>query len=111
MLALVATIVPEVEPVLTDTVNISSAPDSVVRSASGVTVNDPVPEFIVTVPDVATKSALIVVVFSTVQYNVVPLGTPDVVILNVTPVPSLTLYTVGVTVYAVGGRGTRTRIP
>ena len=104
MLALDATMVPDVEPVLNWAVNVSAP--SVVRSASGVTVNDPAPELIVTVPDMATKSALVVVVFPTVQYNVVPLGTPSVVTLNVTPVPSLTLYTVGVTVYAVGGKGT-----
>jgi hypothetical protein len=50
----VANIVPEVEPDLIDTVNVSAP--SVVLSAVGVTVNEPAFDVIVKEPEVAEKS-------------------------------------------------------
>jgi hypothetical protein len=49
-----ATTVPVIEPILTETVNVSAP--SVVRSAVGPTVNCPVLFVIVNVPEPATKS-------------------------------------------------------
>jgi hypothetical protein len=92
--ALVATIVPPVLSVRTATVNVSAP--SVVESAVGVMLK--VPEFAVTVKlpeDVAKSPALV----STVQYNVVPLETPVVVITNVPALPSLILPGVVVNAY------------
>jgi hypothetical protein len=80
-LALVALIGPDVEVVLIDTVN-ASVP-SVNASFANVTVNEPVPDVIVKEPDTATKSASDEVILLIVQYRVVPLGTNDVITLNV----------------------------
>ena len=70
----------------------NSATGSVVASAVGVTVNEPVPltlpvgTVIVTGPLLVTKS----VVFDNAQFNIVPVVTLVVVTLNVNDAPSLT---------------------
>jgi hypothetical protein len=91
----VATIVPLVLTVLIDTVNVSAP--SVDTSAVGVTVNDPAFDVTVNDPDTAEKSALLVVVLFTVQYNVVPVATLVVATFIVNALPSLIELDAGVT--------------
>jgi hypothetical protein len=95
--ALVSTIVPLVDPVLILTVNVCEP--SVVVSATGLTVNEPVFELIVNDPLTALKSASTVVVLLIVQYNVVPLFTKVVLTLNVPLLPSLILDGIEPNVY------------
>jgi hypothetical protein len=92
---LVATIVPLVLTVLIDIVNVSVP--SVTASAVGVIVNEPAFDVTVNDPDTAEKSAALVVVLFTVQYNVVPADTFVVVTFIVNALPSLIELDAGVT--------------
>jgi hypothetical protein len=86
---LVATMLPETDPVLILTVNVSAP--SVVASATGLMVNEPAFDVIVNDPLTALKSAFDVVALLRVQYSVVPFATLVVLTLKVPLAPSLIL--------------------
>ena len=96
-LLLVATTLPLIESVLTYTKKVSAP--SVVISAVGVTLNEPVLSVIVKLPLVVAKSPALLPI---VQYKVVPLTTFAVVTLNVPLLPSLILVGIVPKAY-VGG--------
>lgn len=106
IVALVATIVPDVDPVLSLDLNVSAP--SVVASFASVTANEPELFVIVTDPPDVTafagdeKSVLFTVpeTASNVQYNV-PEPNPDVVIVNVTDDPSFTEVVLGEIEYPI----------
>jgi len=88
ILALVATIGPLVLPVRILTVKVSAP--SVVESAVVLILKLPVPVVIVKLPDVAVKSAVVVVTSVMDQYKVVPEATFTVLTVTVKLAPSLT---------------------
>ena len=98
---LVATIVPDVDPVLICILKLSEP--SVETSLVKVLTIDPLLLLIVNEPEVtpSVKSEEFTVPLITlvVQYNVVPLGTPAVVTVNVTDDPSFTVEVDGETEY------------
>ena len=80
-------------PVLICTLKVSAP--SVVLSAVGLTVKLPALLLMVKLPALVPKSALLVVIWLLVQYNVVPFATLLVVTFIVTLLPSLTLLFAG----------------
>jgi hypothetical protein len=92
---LVTLTVPPVLPVRTLAVKVSGP--SVVASDKGATTKDPLFELMVKLPLPAKKSSGLL----TVQYNVVPSGTPWVETLKSAPLPSSTLADEGVIAYVV----------
>jgi hypothetical protein len=106
---LVPITVPDVETVLTLTVNVSVP--SVVESATANTEKLDEPLDITKLPLVAVKSAELVVTLLIVQYKVVPFMTLEVT-LNVSLEPSSTDAVFGVTEHEIAGRlGTDALVP
>jgi len=92
ILLLIATTGPELLPVRMLIVKVSEP--SVVESSVVLILKLPVPVVIVKLPEVLVKSAVVVVMFVIVQYNVVPDNTFIVFTVTTKLLPSLTLFVI-----------------